>query len=64
MVRSDFVTSNHTLFGHPVAISCLSRTSKVQVKITVALETRIDNFSKKLKVPEDTISGTLARCTM
>ncbi len=64
MARSDFFTSSHTLFGNPIANSRLSRTYKVQVKIAVAWKIRIDDSSKKLLVPEDTISGTLARCTM
>ncbi len=46
MARNDFVISSHTLFGHPVAISCLSRTYNVQVKNAVALEIRIDDFSQ------------------
>ncbi len=64
MTRSDEFTSSHTLFDNPVPISCLSRTYNVQVKIAVAWEIRIDDFSQKLLVPEDTISGTLAFSTM
>ena len=52
------------LLGHLVAISYLSRTYNVQVKIAVAWKIRIDDFSQKLLVPEDTILGTFARCPM
>ena len=34
------------------------------MKNTATLEKRIDDFLCGLKVPEDTISGTLALCTM
>ncbi len=47
MARNDFVISSHTLFGHPVAISCLSRTYNVQVKIAAAWKIRIDDFLQK-----------------
>ncbi|WP_255485406.1 hypothetical protein [Sporosarcina sp. BP05] len=38
MSRNDFVIPRHTLLGHPVANSCLSRTYNVQVKNAAALK--------------------------
>ncbi|MET3657758.1 hypothetical protein MKY15_14085 [Sporosarcina sp. FSL K6-1540] len=38
MVRSDSVTSSHTLFSNPVVNNCLSRSYTIQVKNAAALK--------------------------
>ena len=64
MARSDYVTSSHTLFGFTVVILSLPRSYNIQVKNSVALKKRIDDFLERLQVPENAISGTLARYIM